>query len=288
MSSPTSIRHRQLTLAYYSRVHSFVHHSSELRYNSTGAGIPDQKKKKKKQTWNDKIRRYMSRLGLHFLKDVTSVEFKCTLCLLGCQMISIEGDLGLCCCIPCYMCNVCRALLTPFVCWFCIFKLIVITLQICGRQTHWRWFSSFKQRSIITCECFALQLSSENYILYGIVHGNFKCVVLKKHLANTCRLLLSMSSSSFYFVLKYVLAMLHRYLSIPRREAGDVWCLPPVWNLRAVIWFHFAISSLVLLPSPVTLSVLSFSACWPFLLNFFQKILQYFSLRDRLFCMAPV
>ena len=73
-----------------------------------------------------------------------------------------------------------------------------------------------------------------------------------------------------------------------RREAGDVWCLPPVWNLRAVIWFHFAISSLVLLPSPVTLSVLSFSACWPFLLNFFQKILQYFSLRDRLFCMAPV
>ena len=75
---------------------------------------------------------------------------------------------------------------------------------------------------------------------------------------------------------------------IPGREAGDVWCLPPVWNLRAVIWFHYAISSLVLLPSPVTLSVLLFSACWPFLLNFFQKILQYFSLRDRLFCMAPV
>ena len=70
---------------------------------------------------------------------------------------------------------------------------------------------------------------------------------------------------------------------VPRREAGDVWCLPPVWNLRAVIWFNFAIFSLVLLPSPVTLSVLAFSACWPFLLNFFQKILQYFSLRDRLF-----
>ena len=33
---------------------------------------------------------------------------------------------------------------------------------------------------------------------------------------------------------------------------------------------------------------LSFSACWPFLLNFFQKILQYFSSRDRLFCVAPV
>ena len=74
----------------------------------------------------------------------------------------------------------------------------------------------------------------------------------------------------------------------PRREAGDVWCLPPVRNLRAVIWFHFTISCLVFLPSPVTLSVFSFSACWPFLLNLFQKILQYFSLRDRLFCMAPV
>ena len=73
-----------------------------------------------------------------------------------------------------------------------------------------------------------------------------------------------------------------------QKEAGDVWCLRPVWNLRAVIWFHFAISSLVLLPSPVTFSVLSFSACWPFLLNFFQKILQYFSLRNKLFCMAPV
>ena len=69
----------------------------------------------------------------------------------------------------------------------------------------------------------------------------------------------------------------------PGREAWDVWCLPPVWNLRAVIWFHFAISSLVLLPSPVIPSVLSFSSCWSILLNFFQKILQYFSLRDRLF-----
>ena len=74
----------------------------------------------------------------------------------------------------------------------------------------------------------------------------------------------------------------------PRREAGDVWCLPPVWTLKAVIWFHFAIPSLALLPSPVTLSVLSFSAYWSFLLNFFQKILQYFSLRGRLLCMAPV
>ena len=33
---------------------------------------------------------------------------------------------------------------------------------------------------------------------------------------------------------------------------------------------------------------LIFSACRPFLLNFFQKILQYFLLKDRLFCMTPV
>ena len=44
----------------------------------------------------------------------------------------------------------------------------------------------------------------------------------------------------------------------PRREAGDVWCLPRVWNLKAVIWFYFTVSSLVLLSSLTTLSVLSF------------------------------
>ena len=77
--------------------------------------------------------------------------------------------------------------------------------------------------------------------------------------------------------------------SSPRREAGDVWCLPPVWHLRAVIWFHFAISCLVLLPSPVTPSVLPFFLpAGPFFWTFFLKILQYFSLRDRLFCMGPV
>ena len=34
-------------------------------------------------------------------------------------------------------------------------------------------------------------------------------------------------------------------------------CLPPVWNLRAVIWFHHSICSLVILPSPVAHSVIS-------------------------------
>ena len=36
------------------------------------------------------------------------------------------------------------------------------------------------------------------------------------------------------------------------------------------------------------LSYLFFSACWSILLNFSQKILQYFSLRDTLFCMVSV
>ena len=35
---------------------------------------------------------------------------------------------------------------------------------------------------------------------------------------------------------------------VPRREAGDVWRLLSVWNLRAVIWFHHKQSSIVLLP----------------------------------------
>ena len=48
------------------------------------------------------------------------------------------------------------------------------------------------------------------------------------------------------------------FISMVFHQAGDVKCLPPVWNLRAAIWFHCTISSLVLLPSPCTLSVLSF------------------------------
>ena len=70
-----------------------------------------------------------------------------------------------------------------------------------------------------------------------------------------------------------------------RRETGGVWCLPPVWNLRAVVGFHLTTSSLVLLSSPVNLSVLPFFFCLP--AGPFSWILsecfQYFSLRDRLF-----
>ena len=92
----------------------------------------------------------------------------------------------------------------------------------------------------------------------------------------------ALSSVKLYLPAVVLLHLLH-LIKVYLPAIPSIWCLPLVWNLRAVIWFHFAISSLVLLPSPVTLSVLSFSACWSILLNFFQKILQYFSLRDGFF-----
>jgi len=45
----------------------------------------------------------------------------------------------------------------------------------------------------------------------------------------------------------------------PEGRPGMFDCLPPVWNLRAVIWFSFPIPfCFVFLPSPLALSVLSF------------------------------
>ena len=63
---------------------------------------------------------------------------------------------------------------------------------------------------------------------------------------------------------------------------------PPVWNLWAVIWFHFTISSLVLLPSLVTLSVWSFFLPASPFSQTFSRNSAIFLLRDRLFHMAPV
>ena len=40
-------------------------------------------------------------------------------------------------------------------------------------------------------------------------------------------------------VLKINVSRYHNALFGPRREAGFLRCLHPVWNLRAVIWFHF-------------------------------------------------
>ena len=44
--------------------------------------------------------------------------------------------------------------------------------------------------------------------------------------------------SSFLYTVFFVwVLILH---AAPKGEAGDVWCPPPVWNLRAVIWFWFS------------------------------------------------
>ena len=65
---------------------------------------------------------------------------------------------------------------------------------------------------------------------------------------------------------------------LPQMEAGDAWCHPPVWNLRAAVLFPFPVSSLVSLPRPLALSVFLF-VC-PFSSPFPpQKILQHFSPR---------
>ena len=54
----------------------------------------------------------------------------------------------------------------------------------------------------------------------------------------------------------------------PRRVAGVSDVFPPVWNLRTVslipLFYYIYISSIVLLPSPVALSVLFYSAFGPF------------------------
>ena len=94
----------------------------------------------------------------------------------------------------------------------------------------------------------------------------------------------------------------------PHREAEQFWSLPPVWNFSAVsiIWFHFSICSLIILPGPVaplpwydfcgwlgfknqlsiypvTRSVFSFFCFWPIILPTFQEIILNFFLEMGLF-----
>ena len=76
-----------------------------------------------------------------------------------------------------------------------------------------------------------------------------------------------------------------RTLTVARWMSG----MPDVWNLRAVVWFPFPVSSLVFLPRPLAPSVLPFFCKWSFLLTFFSpENSRYFSLRVRLFCVALV
>ena len=61
-----------------------------------------------------------------------------------------------------------------------------------------------------------------------------------------------------YRVIRLIKSFTFAFWTPPEERLGMSDVCPLVWNLRAVIWFHFTISSLVLLPSPITLSVLSF------------------------------
>ena len=76
------------------------------------------------------------------------------------------------------------------------------------------------------------------------------------------------------------------YLQGPQRKARGCLMSPPSLesqgcHLIPLCYLFSCSSALSCYP------ILSFPASWSFLLNNFRKILQYFSLRDRLFCMTP-
>ena len=49
-----------------------------------------------------------------------------------------------------------------------------------------------------------------------------------------------------------------------RREDERFWCPPPVWNLRAAVWFHYSVCSLVICLGSLLLLTFSSSAFGPF------------------------
>ena len=63
---------------------------------------------------------------------------------------------------------------------------------------------------------------------------------------------------------------------------------PPVWNLRAVIWFHLSICCLAILPSPAAHSVFSLPWLTQSPAYFPEMSLNFFFSRDRLFCITLV
>ena len=76
------------------------------------------------------------------------------------------------------------------------------------------------------------------------------------------------------------------FACIPEGRSGIPCVLSPVWNHRALIWFPFTISSLVLLLSLLALSVLSFCCSWSILLPSSRKFWKPFSLKGRILCLA--
>ena len=73
----------------------------------------------------------------------------------------------------------------------------------------------------------------------------------------------------------------------PERRPG-ISDVSPLSGISGLSFDATLLSPLVLLRSPVDLSVISFSACWSILLNFFQKNSSEFFVKREAFFMAPV
>ena len=147
--------------------------------------------------------------------------------------------------------------------------MFIISLFCCVRDTE------RKRECIYVCVCVCVWKTKEKKEKF--------CVGLNEMIL--CTHVITTNSPEFSLCVLFAVLTLSGPISwtvmtewqLPQREAGDVWCLSSVWNLRAVIWCHFAISSLVLLHSPVTLSVLSFFLpASPFSWTFSRKFFSIF------------
>ena len=145
-------------------------------------------------------------------------------------------------CHNCFLCVCVCVCLIPFLLLFLTLYMFLhlTTMHSCtfgkgwvGRGCLyllvWMSFGSFSLRELTCMHCVYLVLWTCK-VLCGSVLGT---IIYKKNhsfiqnLVDACWICCGL------------------YLSLPWREAGDVWCPLPVWNLRAVIWFLFPISSLV-------------------------------------------
>ena len=88
-----------------------------------------------------------------------------------------------------------------------------------------------------------------------------RCIISTTKQAISIKLTTTVGHFSSDFDFENVYMVDHRVLLLSsspscQREAGHFRCLPPVWNFRAIISFHFSVCSLVILPGPVAPSVL--------------------------------
>ena len=106
-------------------------------------------------------------------------------------------------------------------------------------------------------------MTTLNISIYTYFNDGYFEHVLHLYVNNDCfehlHMHLFQRSLSVWTILRApVSTLIHFEHRAPEGRPGMSYvCLPPVWNLRAVIWFPFPISSLVFLPSPLALTVLS-------------------------------